>query len=48
MKKKSLPKALILSKETLLELTSKEPPLVQGGNEIDSAWPSCPSVCRTC
>ena len=48
MKKKSSPKPLALSKETLRELTSTEPALVKGGNEIDSAWPSCPSACPTC
>jgi hypothetical protein len=44
MKKKSAPK-LTLSKETLRELTLTEPSVVQGGNEIDSVWNSCPSNC---
>jgi hypothetical protein len=48
MKKKPNPKPLTLSKETLRALTATEPSLVQGGNQIDSAWPSCPSVCATC
>lgn len=48
MKKKSSPKPLTLSKETIRALTATESSLIQGGNEIDSAWPSCPSVCRTC
>jgi hypothetical protein len=47
MKKKTSLK-LALSKETLRELEARESVLVQGGNEIDSAWPSCPSACATC
>jgi hypothetical protein len=46
LKKKSGTK-LTLDKETLRELKLKEPSLVQGGNEIDLAWPSCPSACAT-
>ena len=45
-KEKELPK-LTLNKETLRELTLT-PSLAPGGQQIDSAWPSCPSVCATC
>ena len=45
--KKSLPK-LALNKETLRDLSSKEPALVQGGH-IDTIPQTCPSVCAaTC
>ena len=44
MKKRSTPK-LALSKETLRELASTESSVVQGGNEIDTVWNSCPSIC---
>lgn len=46
--KKANPKPLTLNKETLRELTSTEPTLVRGGQEIDSAYPSCTSARAAC
>lgn len=45
--KKSLPK-LTLNKETLRDLSSKEPALVRGRGEIDTIPQTCPSVCPAC
>lgn len=36
---------LTLNKETLRDLESTEFSVVRGGNEIDTVWNSCPSVC---
>jgi len=46
MKKKSVLK-LALKKETLCELKPTETLLVQGG-QIDTTWPTCPSVNGSC
>lgn len=48
MKKKSAPKPLTLSKETLRELKPTESFLVQAGQAIDSAYPSCTSARVSC
>jgi hypothetical protein len=44
MKKKFFPK-LTLSKETLREMTLP-PSQVKAGQQLDTIWQSCPSVCR--
>ena len=43
--KKTSTRKLTLSKETLREMRSTEPSVIRGGNEIDTVWNSCPSIC---
>jgi len=43
--KKRPTRKLTLSKETLRDLELTESSVIRGGEEIDTVWKTCPSVC---